>query len=927
MPEIATLAARIAITGAQEAKAGLRDMREEMTQSAAVGETMAKVQATLGERIAAATAQSVGEVNSIKVKESSIAAMAARYVEASAALQEWIKQNGNANVQALEQQANLDRLAFSIQKEALALYELKNASAEDALAKTGAAAKGVADGIDGITGATRRITDEISGLFGQLSGIFDLGGIGGMLMAGGGVAAIAAAGKAVIDLGNQTATSIAQIVNYAERAGMSSANFARLAEAADDASISARGLGVEYAQVGSALENFQNQIGRGQLALDGFNVKGGASRAAFEALGVQLQDSSGKSREMTDILLDTADAMQKMGDGAERTALAKRLGLYDLLPLLEKGRNGVREMMGAVDDSLVPTAEAEKAAIRLQAAEDNLNDSLRGIKTTIGTEIIPILSELTEKFNDQLKTSVSGFEALGNMFSSVGKGQDNYNRSVYDMVKALEGSTLIGNVWYRELLRGTSAYQSAARAAEESASAIQGWADAYSEGVGRVSSATSALPKNEMGDWAAAWEDAAARVDKSITYISDDGKAKLKELKAEWDNLTAGLRTGLPTPGAKNRNNLFSELMGIDPKDEDYAKKVAEAKKSMETSLVGEMGKSALDFGVDQGVVKDIFDTWRKGAIDASEAIQLFAATTPKLKNIAPQAVSDLQQVETLFGGNRLDLDVRKTSSLVRASDKELEIYKENTEKKKRAIEADERLMRSYLDPNNRVQMGASWAGAEGEAKYQKEHATNQKAIQEAEKENAAIEAKMKGKVWTTLFSFDEKNMPKNVDEVKRWLERAYLPELNGYLAENITNPKLPSKGMEAHHDKFDEGMADGSAKAKKFDEYFSSIKPGMEQSAKLNVGNSVKQGIVAGITDGSSAIKTAVQDAVLPAYGYMKSPESLAMWNSVGSDMARIVADGVRQDAWRITDAYKQASTGIREALIRDVIERLMDK
>jgi hypothetical protein len=304
--------------------------------------------------------------------------------------------------------------------------------------------------------------------------------------------------------------------------------------------------------------------------------------------------------------------------------------------------------------------------------------------------------------------------------------------------------------------------------------------------------------------------------------------------------------------------------MGIDPKDEDYAKKVAEAKKSMETSLVGEMGKSALDFGVDQGVVKDIFDTWRKGAIDASEAIQLFAATTPKLKNIAPQAVSDLQQVETLFGGNRLDLDVRKTSSLVRASDKELEIYKENTEKKKRAIEADERLMRSYLDPNNRVQMGASWAGAEGEAKYQKEHATNQKAIQEAEKENAAIEAKMKGKVWTTLFSFDEKNMPKNVDEVKRWLERAYLPELNGYLAENITNPKLPSKGMEAHHDKFDEGMADGSAKAKKFDEYFSSIKPGMEQSAKLNVGNSVKQGIVAGITDGSSAIKTAVQDAVL---------------------------------------------------------------
>jgi hypothetical protein len=890
MPEIATLAARIAITGAQEAKTGLRDMREEMTQSTTVGETMAKVQATLGERIAAATAQSVGEVNSIKVKESSIAAMAAKYVEASAALQEWIKQNGNANVQALEQQANLDKLAFSIQKEALALYELKNASAEDALAKTGAAAKGVADGIDDVTGATKRITDEISGLFGQLSGIFDLGGIGGMLMAGGGVAAIAAAGKAVIDLGNQTATSIAQIVNYAERAGMSSADFARLAEAADDASISARGLGVEYAQVGSALENFQNQIGRGQLALDGFNVKGGASRAAFEALGVQLQDSSGKSREMTDILLDTADAMQKMGDGAERTALAKRLGLYDLLPLLEKGRNGVREMMGAVDDSLVPTAEAEKAAIRLQAAEDNLNDSLRGIKTTIGTEIIPILSELTEKFNDQLKTSVSGFEALGNMFSSVGKGQDNYNRSVYDMVKALEGSTLIGNVWYRELLRGTSAYQSAARAAEESASAIQGWADAYSEGVGRVSSATSALPKNEMGDWAAAWEDAVSRVDGRMTYIAAAGEDKLGKLKERVDALFGALRQPLPEPATpRGKVEMAGALIsGKTTPDQMGAELLGQA-----------IGAAATKDNWQQLV--EIQKQAKDGTLNYVSALQQVVALAPKMvDNKLAQNIKDYAEVLKTVGMDNPMVSfyadqVRQVQVFVKGTEQGAVDYAKAVAK----LEEDRAKLARNIGAVATWNAQKSWPADQTPAKM--------------EAERKVIEDQIKKDEVTLAHA-------KRVKDGYRILVTEFKP------LPSFTD-NAPSKGMEAHHDKFDEGMADGSAKTKKFDDYFSSIKPGMEQSAKLNVGNSVKQGIVAGITDGSSAIKTAVQDAVLPAYGYMKSPESLAMWNSVGSDMARIVADGVRQDAWRITDAYKQASTGIREALIRDVIERLMDK
>lgn len=933
MPEIATLAARIAITGAQDAKAGLRELEAGLGSTAAATSATAATQETLSQRIAASVSASVSEINAIEAKsrviasmsaqyiqaaanlsawkdkfgeanvefikqeaslgqlamaikgetvelnrlqteqervrisqadyvaasrqlvdveavgttaisakEREIAVLATRYAEASARLREWVSANGDGNAQAVQQQANLDKMALGIQKETAALRDMQMPVNE----------------VSGIGDAARK-------LFGELSGIFDLGGIGGMLTAGGGIAAIAMAGKAIVDLGNQTATSIAQIVNYAERAGMSSANFTRLAEAADDASIAGRGFGVEYAQVGSALENFQNQIGRGQLALDGFNVKGGASKAAFEALGVQLQDSTGKSREMTDILLDTAEAMQKMGDGAERTALAKRLGLYDLLPLLEKGRDGVREMMGAVDDSLVPTAEAEKAAIRLKEAEDNLDDSLRGIKTTIGTELIPVLSELTEKFNDQLKTSVSGFEALGNMFSSVGKGQDNYNRSVYDMVKALEGSTLISNAWYRELLRGTSAYQSAARAAEESASAVQGWADAYSEGMGRVSSATSALPKNEMGDWAAAWEDAVSRVDGRMTYIAAAGEDKLGKLKERVDAFFGALRQPLPEAATpRGKVEMAGDLISG-------------------KTTANQMGAELLSQAIGAAATKDnwqqlveIQKQAKDGTLNYVSALQQVVALAPKMvDNKLAQNIKDYAEVLKTVGVDNPMVSfyadqVRQVQVFVKGTEQGAVDYAKSLAK----IEEDQKRLARNVGAVATWNATKSWPADQTPAKMEAERLQIEAQIKKDE-ESLARFKRVKEGYWTTVTEF--KPLPSFTDNA-------------------------PSKGMVAHHDKLDPTVVDDAQLA----------------------GRKTVSYTAQAITDNANLIGDALNQAITAAYNWTQTPDYSTMWTRTGQEVDSALAKGIQQDGYRIRDAISNELTGIKAQLVRDVIDAL---
>ncbi len=118
---------------------------------------------------------------------------------------------------------------------------------------------------------------------------------------------------------------------------------------------------------------------------------------AFADLGVSIRDARGELRPTEDVLIDVANRMAKMPDGARKTAVAMaifgRSGV-DMIPGLNAGGAAIRK--------LGDEAEAAGAVLGDEAAQqaDEFNDSVDALKTQvnglgmgIGTALLPMLAE------------------------------------------------------------------------------------------------------------------------------------------------------------------------------------------------------------------------------------------------------------------------------------------------------------------------------------------------------------------------------------------------------------------------------------------------------------------------------------------------------------------------------------------------------
>ena len=124
-------------------------------------------------------------------------------------------------------------------------------------------------------------------------------------------------------------------------------------------------------------EQFQGKIG----AVIGQIGKTKATKDALAAIGISREEIA-NAGSLSDRLLLIADGISKVEDAAVRAAIADKLGIRPLLPLLEKGAAGVREItsrftdMGReADDAVRKTGElADKLAqveSQLQTKEDS----------------------------------------------------------------------------------------------------------------------------------------------------------------------------------------------------------------------------------------------------------------------------------------------------------------------------------------------------------------------------------------------------------------------------------------------------------------------------------------------------------------------------------------------------------------------------
>lgn len=124
----------------------------------------------------------------------------------------------------------------------------------------------------------------------------------------------------------------------------------------------------------------------------------------FKRAGVSIKDTNGKIKSADTVLTELAGKLEKVPDGAKKTALMMALVGQtgaDLVPMLNAGKKGIEELRKEAHElGIVLSDEDLKAA---EAFNDNLSRlwrTLQGVGRYIGSLLIPIFDDVVISLKD-----------------------------------------------------------------------------------------------------------------------------------------------------------------------------------------------------------------------------------------------------------------------------------------------------------------------------------------------------------------------------------------------------------------------------------------------------------------------------------------------------------------------------------------------
>lgn len=207
------------------------------------------------------------------------------------------------------------------------------------------------------------------------------------------VGAAAAAGAAV----RSAINNADDMSKNAQRVGLTTEALSELAYAAKLADVDINGLKV-------GLRSFNQEIGKGGPEL--------------KKLGIDIKDAAGNARPTKDILLDVADVIASMPDGANKAALAMKLfgsrAGAELIPLFNGGSKAIRQ---AADEAQrfgqVISTETGRRAEQFNDNMTRLKSLLQGVANGLMNEFLPGMV----RFSEQLVAGAGAAGQLGKAIS------------------------------------------------------------------------------------------------------------------------------------------------------------------------------------------------------------------------------------------------------------------------------------------------------------------------------------------------------------------------------------------------------------------------------------------------------------------------------------------------------------------------------
>jgi len=792
---------------------------------------------------------------------------------------------------------------------------------------------------------------RIPGPIGQAAGALQsLNGSSLASVAGVGALAtgIVGLGAALIKITGDTADYVTKVTVLSDRLGLSTESVSKFAMAADDASVAVRGQGIEIDQVASGLERFQSMLGRGMNALEGMGAGGAVVVQSFKALGVDMQAASREGADVFEVLGQIADGMAQIGDRSQQAAIAKRLGLTDLLPLLRDGRSAMDAYIAGARDARVVTGELAEEVKKLRQAQDEYDDSLKATEISLGRALLPTMKSVTEWAGksasqtvllQEAQQALADMDAMSLAGAKAGKAAADIEGFAAAQIKAGEAvaryneSLRPGDQLLSRLTVSTGAAREALAAYDavrqrNIATTITAYSTEMQYGAAMVSVATSSMPAmfqsammvgDALRDLDAEQRALATGWDQNVGAMGKKGEADLKliedaarKAKTEIDGLAGSFRQKWEPPtGQEKAGQIFSLATGQTD--------VGEFEKGQVTSMLGTLAGQGK---ITPQQVGELGRTIKDYGLNSAETFRTIATTSPAAQSALAQFAKTIRDIETsagVMGG------VGELGKYVQTGTRTVGPSKD-----------------AQLDAREAAIAADNAKGALDKAKFSEpllpgmfpNEWTPEKAKQNTEAASIAYEramermeaaAKRAQPALQTTYSFTEPffNPPAGIDKYS---------DGKGGTANN------PEAGPGAAGADLGSGIGSGFASqaeplaqtmTQTIDAALAAVRERYRMQSPSgytadNIGEPLAQGIALGLERGAAIVHMSITSMVSDSVVSVTNTETLGMWYSAGESWGFAVADGIKSGQKRIEKAFQDAVRASMGFLISEMVEEI---
>jgi len=229
-----------------------------------------------------------------------------------------------------------------------------------------------------------------------------------------------AAAGGLLALTNKTAEYADEIDKLSERTGINREELQRWKYAA--------------AQSGGDIGKLEVGIKTLSNAMDDAMNGSEKATAAFEALGISVDDLRNKSQE--EIFEEVMKSLADMEQGAQRNAIGADLlgkSYTELLPLLNAGSEGIQELKDRADElGIVMSEEAVRANVTFGDTLQDIKESFAGVVRGLTNSFLPMM----QQFADFIVANMPMIhEIMGNVFNGLGESVSAVIPILMDMIQ------------------------------------------------------------------------------------------------------------------------------------------------------------------------------------------------------------------------------------------------------------------------------------------------------------------------------------------------------------------------------------------------------------------------------------------------------------------------------------------------------------